>query len=113
MKKIQEKIAWLQKIAECRMRQEDETDRLIGKQVSRNLKMVEAVIEDRIVCCEKCIMYESLEQLIEEGFISSTIADREEAIGNDGMCIMEEQRKFVRKCDFCSWGVRDSEYERG
>ena len=110
MKKIMGRINGLIRIAEKREKKGTEMDRLIGRQVARNLKMVKKIIGEEIVCCPECLSFVSIEDLLEEDGIGREEAELAVEQGNAGMCIIDGDAgdgKFVRGCDFCSFGIRD------
>lgn len=109
MKKIMGRINGLIRIAEKREKKGTEMDRLIGRQVARNLKMVKKIIGEEIVCCPECLSFVSIDDLLQEGSIGRFEADLAEKQGNAGMCVVDGDdgvKKFVRSCDFCSFGAR-------
>ena len=84
----------------------DEKKRIEGKACCYQLAAVQALIEERIVCCKDCISYESLQELVRNGSIDEVTAEAEQRLGKTGMCLAGITEKFICDYDYCSDGVR-------
>lgn len=88
MRRIIKSIDRFIEIAERREQGPGEVDKIVGRQVSRNLKMVRKVITEEITCCGECIRRADIEPLGE----------------HTGMCT--RTGIVVKPGDFCSRGKR-------
>ena len=55
MKNVQRRINGLIRIAEKRQSKGSEIDKIVGKQVERNLKMARRIVEEEIITCNYCV----------------------------------------------------------
>lgn len=72
------------------------------------LRQVKESLEGEIVTCGQCLSFLDMDELIRQGTITSDEAEKEETVGNAGRCILDRYVKYVRKDDFCSFGIRDT-----
>ena len=70
MQKLIRRINGLIKIARKRQESDNEQEKLIGRQVERNLKMVKKIIGEEITWGANCKHRTSFEEAIEENLIS-------------------------------------------
>lgn len=106
MKKIMGRINGLIRVAEKRMERGSEVDRLVGRQIMRNLKMVKRILGEEIVCCPDCLSFIEIDDLVERGFATELEVEKAREQGNAGMCILDDAGRFARACDYCAWGNR-------
>ena len=88
MKRIINSIDRFIGIAEKREEGPGEVDKIVGRQVARNLKMVRKIITEEITCCGECTRRADIEPLGE----------------HTGMCT--RTGIVVKPDDFCSRGKR-------
>lgn len=70
MQKIIKRINGLIKIARKRQESGGAMDKIIGRQVERNLKMVKKIIGEELTFCAACKHRRSFEEAIEENIVS-------------------------------------------
>lgn len=98
------RIDGLIRIARKRQENENEQDKLIGKQVERNLKMVKKIIGEEITFCASCKHRRSFEEAIEENIVSYQEAKEMFAEGADCVCGLLVIEKA--NSGYCSFGER-------
>lgn len=112
MNKIMGRINGMKKKAERRAKNGTEIDKIVCRQVLRNLSLAKKIIGEEIVTCEHCLSFVDMDELIRQGAITSTEAEAEETLGNAGMCLLDRYVKYVRLNDYCSFGTRDKGKEK-
>ena len=80
------RIDGLIKIARKRQENENEQDKLIGRQVERNLKMVKKIIGEEITFCANCKYRMEFDEAMEENLVSPAEASEMFAEGADCVC---------------------------
>ena len=81
------------------------------KEVRRDLKLAQKIIFEEITTCDRCLSMVPMDELVQLGKITEKEAEAEKILGNVGMCVLERYVKYVRGCDYCSFGVKDDEEE--
>lgn len=81
------------------------------KEVRRDIKLVQKIISEEIVTCDRCLSQVPMDELVQLGKITEKEAEAERILGNVGMCVLERYVKYVRGCDYCSFGVKGEENE--
>ena len=76
------------------------------KEVRRDLKLAQKIILEEIVTCDRCLSLVPMDELVQFGKITEKEAEAEEILGNIGMCVLDRYVKYVRGCDYCSFGVK-------
>lgn len=77
------------------------------KEVRRDLKLAQKIIFEEITTCDRCLSLVPMDELVQLGKITEKEAEAEKILGNVGMCVLERYVKYVRGCDYCSFGVKD------
>lgn len=77
------------------------------KEVRRDLKLAQKIIFEEITTCDRCLSLVPMDELLQLGKITEKEAEAEKILGNIGMCVLERYVKYVRGCDYCSFGVKD------
>lgn len=103
MNNLFKRINGLIRIAEKREESQNATDKLIGRQVARNLKMAKKIIGEEIVFCGECIRSVDIKDAVDRGYITSHIALEVEGT-YDGFC--PTNNNLIKATDFCSRGKR-------
>ena len=98
------RIDGLIKIARKRQENENEQDKLIGRQVERNLKMVKKIIGEELTFCAACKHGRSFEEAIVENLVSPTEASEMFAEGVE--CVCGLLVIGTKKTGYCSFGER-------
>lgn len=102
IKTAMKRINGLIRIAQKRQEKGSDTDKLIGRQVERNLKMAKKIIGEEIICCAACKHRRSVPEAIDEGLVSYEEASdmfREGADCVCGLLVIE-----VQNGSYCSFG---------
>ena len=86
LKKVYKRIGGLVRIAEKKQTHGGEIDKIVGRQVERNLKMVKRIISEEIVECGCCEYYYELPDAIDCGHISLETASDMLREGTTGYC---------------------------
>ena len=86
IKNATKRINGLIRIAQKRQENGSEYDKLIGRQVERNLKMAKKIICEEIICCAACKHRRDLPDAIDEGIVSYEEACVMFADGADCVC---------------------------
>lgn len=76
------------------------------KEVRRDLKLAQKIIFEEIVTCDRCLPMVPMDELLQLGKITEKEAEAERILGNVGMCVLERYVKYVRGCDYCSFGAK-------
>ena len=76
------------------------------KEVRRDLKLAQKIIFEEITTCDRCMSLVPMDELVQLGKITEKEAEAEKILGNVGMCVLERYVKYVRGCDYCSFGVK-------
>ena len=76
------------------------------KEVRRDLKLAQKIIFEEITTCDRCLSLVPMDELLQLGKITEKEAEAEKILGNVGMCVLERYVKYVRGCDYCSFGVK-------
>ena len=104
MKRVYLRIGGLVRIAKERQAKGSEIDKIVGKQVERNLKMVKRIISEEVIECEKCKFYGKFEDAIDFGLISLEAVSRMREEGATGYCLL---LKFgTSECGYCHMAER-------
>ena len=98
------RIDRLIRIARKRQESDNEQDKLIGRQVERNLKMVKKIIGEEITFCAACKHRRSFEEAIEENLVSPTEASEMFAEGAD--CVCGLLVIGMKNSGYCSFGEK-------
>ena len=77
------------------------------KEVRRDLKLAQKIIFEEITTCDRCLSMVPIDELLQLGKITEKEAEAEKILGNVGMCVLERYVKYVRGCDYCSFGVKE------
>ena len=77
------------------------------KEVRRDLKLAQKIIFEEITTCDRCLSMVPMDELVQLGKITEKEAEAEKILGNVGMCVLDRYVKYVRGCDYCSFGVKD------
>ena len=77
------------------------------KEVRRDLKLAQKIIFEEITTCDRCLSMVPMDELLQLGKITEKEAEAEKILGNVGMCVLERYVKYVRGCDYCSFGVKE------
>ena len=86
IKNAMKRINGLIRIAQKRQEKGSETDKLIGRQVERNLKMAKKIICQEIICCAACKHRRSVPEAVDEGLVSYEEASDMFREGADCVC---------------------------
>ncbi len=86
IKKVYKRLNGLIRIAEKKQVHGGEIDKIVGKQVERNVKMAKRIIGEEIVECEHCEYYYELPDAIDCGHISLETASNMLREGATGYC---------------------------
>lgn len=98
------RIDGLIRIARKRQENGGEQDKLIGRQVERNLKMVKKIIGEEITFCAACKHRRSFEEAIEENLVSPTEAS--EMFAADAECVCGLLVIGMKHSEYCSFGEK-------
>lgn len=98
------RIDGLIRIARKRQENENEQDKLIGRQVERNLKMVKKIIGEEITFCAACKHSRSFNEAIEENLVSCQEAS--EMFAADAECVCGLLVIGMKHSGYCSYGER-------
>lgn len=104
MEKLFRRINGLVHIAEKREKSKNEVDRLVGRQILRNLKMVKRIIGEEIVQCGQCRDYCSPYAAAEQGYIPEGIAELL-AHRKEGYCTYKNRNDIVPLNGYCHRGA--------
>lgn len=104
MQKLIRRINGLIKIARKRQKSDNEQEKLIGRQVERNLKMVKKIIGEELTFCAACKHRRSFEEAIEENIVSYQEAKEMFAEGADCVCGLLVIGKA--NSGYCSFGEK-------
>ena len=104
MKRIMGRMNGLIRIAKKRQEKGSEIDKLVGRQIERNLKMAKRIIGEEIVCCQDCICCITLDCAVEIGEITKEEAERYQT---ENQCLCLRYKRPKKLSDFCSEGERD------
>lgn len=108
MKKIMKRINGMIRIAQKRQKSsQNEADKLIGRQVERNLKMVKRIIGEEIVQCGQCKHFASANAALECGYLDEAAAEAIEK-ENRGFCTLYANSFKTTTDGFCHAGERIS-----
>ena len=77
------------------------------REVRRSLKLAQKIIFEEITTCDRCQSLVPMDELVQIGKITEKKAEAERILGNIGMCVLDRYVKYVRGCDYCSFGVKD------
>lgn len=105
MEKVFKRINGLLHIAEKREQRGSEIDKLIGRQVVRNLKMVKKILKEEIVHCSQCVEFSAPEDAVACGYICDGVAELLESRGV-GYCTYKNRNDIVPLNGHCHRGVR-------
>ena len=105
MKKVFIRINGLLHVAEKREQRGGEIDKIVGRQVARNLKMVKKIIKEEIVHCGQGREFASAQDSVECGYICSGVAELLESRG-EGYCTYKNRNDIVPINGFCHRGER-------
>lgn len=86
MQKLIKRIDGLIRIARKRQENGGEQDKLIGRQVERNLKMVKKIIGEELTFCANCKYRMEFDEAMEENLVSPTETSEMFAEGADCVC---------------------------
>lgn len=112
MKKIMKRINGMIRIAQKRQESsQNEVDKLIGRQVERNLKMVKRIIGEEIVQCGQCKYFASANDALECGYINETTAEIMERESR-GFCTFYTKSFKIPTYGFCHAGERISKEQQ-
>lgn len=104
MKRVYLRIGGLVRIARERQAKGSEIDKIVGKQVERNLKMVKRIISEEVIECSGCKFYCELPNAIDDGHISLEAASKMLKEGATGYCLL---LKFgTSECGYCHMAER-------
>lgn len=92
------RINGLIRIAEKREAKGGEIDKIVGRQVCRNLKMAKKIIKEEICICQQCVDYIPPEEAEKAGYISEMYGEPV------GYC--PKHKRAAINTDFCSWGQK-------
>lgn len=98
------RIDGLIRIAHKRQENENEQDKLIGRQVERNLKMVKKIIGEEITWCANCKYRMEFEEAMEENLVSPTEAS--EMYAEDAECVCGLLVIGMKNSGYCSFGEK-------
>jgi len=104
MQKLIKRINGLIKIARKRQEADNEQDKLIGRQVERNLKMVKKIIGEELTFCATCKHRRSFEEAIAENIVSCQEACNMFAEGAE--CVCGLLVIGMKNYGYCSFGER-------
>ena len=104
MQKLIRRINGLIKIARKRQESDNEQEKLIGRQVERNLKMVKKIIGKEITFCAACKHSRSFDEAIEENLVSFQEASEMFAAGAE--CVCGLLVIGMKHSGYCSYGER-------
>ena len=104
MQKLIRRIDGLIRIAHKRQENENEQDKLIGRQVERNLKMVKKIIGEKITWCANCKYRMEFEEAMEENLVSPTEAS--EMYAEDAECVCGLLVIGMKNSGYCSFGEK-------
>lgn len=106
MKKIMKRINGMIRIAQKRQESsQNEVDKLIGRQVERNLKMAKRIIGEEIVQCGQCKHFASANDTVECGYLDEAAAEDMEK-ENRGFCTLYATSFKTPTDGFCHNGER-------
>ena len=91
------------RIAKKRQEKGSEIDKLVGRQIERNLKMVKRIIGEEITCCQDCICCIPLDYAAEIGELTEEEAESYQK-ESEGLCLKYKKPKLLS--DFCSEGEK-------
>ncbi len=86
LKNAMKRINGLIGIAQKRQESGSECDKLIGRQVERNLKMAKKIIVEEIICCAACKHSRTLPEAIDENLVTYDEASGMFKEGADCVC---------------------------
>ncbi len=98
------RINGLIKIARKRQENGNEQDKLIGRQVERNLKMVKKIIGYELTFCANCKYRMEFDEAMEENLVSPTEASEMFAEGAD--CVCGLLVIGMKHSEYCSFGEK-------
>lgn len=104
MQKLIRRIDGLVRIARKRQETGNEQDKIIGRQVERNLKMVKKIIGEELTFCAACEHRRSFEEAIEENLVSCQEANEMFAEGAD--CVCGLLVIGMKHSGYCSYGEK-------
>lgn len=102
MQKLIRRINGLIRIARKRQENGSEQDKLIGRQVERNLKMVKKIIGEEITFCATCKYRMEFEEAMEENLVSPTEASEMYVEGAE--CVCGLLVIGMKNSGYCSFG---------
>ena len=102
MQKLIRRINGLIRIARKRQENGSEQDKLIGRQVERNLKMVKKIIGEEITWCANCKYRMEFEEAMEENLVSPTEASEMYVEGAE--CVCGLLVIGMKNSGYCSFG---------
>lgn len=105
MKKVFIRINGLLHIAEKREQRGNEIDKIIARQVTRNLKMVKKILKEEIVQCGQCREFASPQDAVECGYVCSGVAELLES-REEGYCTYKNRNDIVPLNGYCHRGER-------
>ena len=105
MEKVFRRINGLLHIAKKRQQRGSEIDKIVGRQVARNLKMVKKILHEEIVQCGQCRDFASPEDAVACGYICDGVAELLESRG-EGYCTYKNRNDIVPLNGHCHRGVR-------
>jgi hypothetical protein len=86
MKRLNKRLGGLIRIAEKKQAHGGEIDKIVGRQVERNLKMVRRIIAEEIIECRNCEFCWEFPDAIDEGHLSLQTASEMYAAGAECWC---------------------------
>ena len=89
----------------------DSRIRFAGKTALRILRQVKETLEEELICCESCISYKDMDELIQTEVLAASEAEILESAGVSGMCVMGGCSKYVSTDDYCSFAIRETGME--
>ena len=98
------RIDGLIRIARKRQESDNEQDKLIGRQVERNLKAVKKIIGEEITFCAACKHSRSFDEAIEENLVSCQEAS--EMFAADAECVCGLLVIGMKYSGYCSFGEK-------
>ena len=102
--KLFKRIDGLSRIARKRQENGNEQDKLIGRQVERNLKMVKKIIGEELTFCAACKHRRSFEEAIAENLVSCQEACN--MFVEDAECVCGLLVIGMKHSGYCSYGEK-------
>lgn len=104
MKNVIKRIDGLIHIAEKRQTRGSELDKVIGRQIERNLRMTKRIIYEEITTCKDCKYGVEFPQAIDENIVSFLKANEMYCAGADRLCSLLVIR--TQNDGYCSRGEK-------